>query len=296
MSSSFFALGAAEVSLEDDAMTDTERGQINFNAAEVYEEFFVPALFAQWTPIMLETAALEPGHRVLDVGCGTGVTIRAAADRVRSSGVAVGVDCNEGMLAVARRATERVTWRREVAEALPFDDASFDRVLSQFALMFFDDRRRALEEMARVLAPGGRIVLATWAAIDESPGYAAMVALLRRLFGEPIANVLLAPFCLGDASSVKGLIEPVFNDVRVSRHDGVARFESIDAWVHTDIRGWTLADMIDDNDYELLLAEARVALGEFVQADGRVSFPAPALIASAQRCRSGQGTPLARKM
>jgi ubiquinone/menaquinone biosynthesis C-methylase UbiE len=53
----------------------------------------------------------------------------------------VGLDVNEAMLAVARRQRADVTWREAAAEALPFDDASFDRVLCQFALMFFDDRR-----------------------------------------------------------------------------------------------------------------------------------------------------------
>ena len=75
----------------------------------------------------------------------------------------------------------------------------------------------------------------------------------------------------------------VFPDVSVGRHEGVAVFASLEAWVHTDIRGWTLAEMIDDRAYRRLLEAASTELAEFVGSDGRVQFPAPALIATAQR-------------
>ena len=67
------------------------------------------------------------------------------------------------------------------------------------------------------------------------------------------------------------------------RHDGTARFESIRAWVHTDIRGWTLAEMIDDPAYERLLAEALTDLANYTDEAGRVSFATPALIATAAK-------------
>jgi SAM-dependent methyltransferase len=259
-------------------MTNADRGQVAASAAEVYQEFFVPALFGQFAPSILDAAGVGPGHRVLDVGCGTGVLAGAAAARVGAGGAVTGLDPNDGMLTVARKSAAAVTWQAGVAESLPFEDGSLDRVLSQFALMFFEDRAAAMREAARVLAPGGRAAFATWAPIDESPGYAAMVELLRRLFGEPAAQALLAPFALGDEQVLADLAEPVLGDVEVTRHGGFARFDSIDAWVHTEIRGWTLADQIDDDDFTRLLAEARRELAPFSDSEGRVSFPAPALI------------------
>lgn len=110
-----------------------------------------------------------------------------------------------------------------------------------------------------------------------------MVALLRRLFGDAAAEALLAPFCLGTAAVVKELLRPAFPDVNVTRHEGTARFASIADWVHTDIRGWTLADMIDDDDHRRLLAEAEQVLATFTGPRGEVRFPAPALIATATR-------------
>src|SRR5690606_14251013 len=104
-----------------------------------------------------------------------------------------GLDRNEGMLAVARREAPGIEWRAGRAEALPFLDGAFDAVVSQFGLMFFEDRVAALREIWRVLRPGGRMALAVWDALDNIPGYAAMVVLRRRLFGDRIANELRAP-------------------------------------------------------------------------------------------------------
>ncbi len=137
--------------------------------AEVYDELFVPALFAQWGPRVAEAAAIELAQRVLDVGCGTGVLACAAAQLVGPQGRVVGLDPNEQMLAVARRKPARVTWQlvplAGSSSALPFNDASFDAVVSQFALMFFEfEAHRHCRDVACAAPPwsigGGCVGLA----------------------------------------------------------------------------------------------------------------------------------------
>jgi ubiquinone/menaquinone biosynthesis C-methylase UbiE len=263
--------------------TDASRGQVDTEAARVYDEFFVPALFGQWVERMLDAARVGPGDRVLDVGCGTGALARAASRRVGAAGEVVGLDPNEGMLAVASRTPEPVTWRSGVAEDLPYQSERFDRVLSQFVWMFLDDHRAAAREIARVLVVGGTVAVATWSAIEESPGYASMVELLRAVVGDGAARALLAPFSIGSASELQRLLAPTFPDIRVTRHEGVARFASVEAWLHTDIRGWTLSDMIDDATYLRLLTGAEQALSGYVGSDGEVHFPVAALIATATK-------------
>jgi SAM-dependent methyltransferase len=263
-------------------MTDAaQRGQVAGSAAEVYEEFFVPALFGWWPEPLLDAVEAGQGDRILDVGCGTGVFARAALDRVGSAGHVAGLDPNEAMLGVARRLGPGVEWTSGVAERLPYPDASFDRVVSQFALMFFTDRPAAVAEMARVLAPGGTVAVATWASLDSTPGYAAMVELLGELFGDEAADALRAPFLLSDEEELLDLASAAFADPAVALHDGAARFASVDAWIHTEIRGWTLADVIDDEQYEQLLREARRRLDRFTDERGRVAFPMPAMILTA---------------
>ncbi|RDH77960.1 methyltransferase domain-containing protein [Mycolicibacterium moriokaense] len=260
---------------------DAATGQVSQAAAEVYEEFFVPALFAQWTAPMLDAVGAGRGDTLVDVGTGTGVLARAALARVGPTGTVVGVDPNDGMLAVAARLAPELDMRRGVAERLPVADNEMSCATCQFALMFVEDRDRAVTEMARVTMPGGRIAIATWAAVDESPGYAAMVDLLGDVVGDGAAEALRAPFCIGTADELEDLLTASFGDAVVHRRAGRARFASLDAWLHTDIRGWTLSDAIDDGQYERLRRAAATELREFVDDDGSVTFAAPALIATA---------------
>lgn len=266
-----------------DTRDSASAGQVTGSAAEIYQEFFVPALFGQWPEQVLDVAGVGVGDAVLDVGCGTGILAIAAVDRVGANGSVHGVDPNAGMLAVARATGAAVTWHEGLAESLPLGDASVDHVVSQFALMFFADPQQAMTEMVRVTRPGGTVTIATWVDAAESPGYAALIELLGRLFGADAANALRAPFTAGTPEALIAAFTPALSEVQVTRHDGVARFPSLEGWMHTDIRGWTLDDAIDDEQFAELLDAARTELAPFVADDGSVEFAAPALIGHADR-------------
>ena len=262
-------------------MNDNEQGQVNTSAAEVYEAFFLPALFQEWPPQVMRAAGLQPGYQVVDVACGTGVLTRAAAQQVVPGGSVIGVDINAGMLAVAKRQSPQIEWRQAPAEALPFDDQQFDAVVSQFGLMFFADRQTSIREMWRVLRSSGRLAVAVWDALDNTPGYAAMAQLLRRLFGAEIAQALYAPYNLGDRRALQAVFAAAgVPDVEIKTYTGTARFPSIRDWVYTDIKGWTLAEVLDDAQFERLQLEAERALQPFVTANGTVAFDSPAHIVS----------------
>ena len=194
-----------------------------------------------------------------------------------------GLDRNEAMLAVAKRKAPDLEWRQGQAEALPFADARFDAVVSQFGLMFFDDRIAALAEMWRVLQPGGRLAVAVWDALERTPGYAALTALLQRLFGERVADALRFPFALGDPDALADLATQAGIPTAITTRAGTARFPSLKAWVDSDAKGWVLGAMIDDGQYQQLWQEAPRALGRFVQADGTVLFYVSAHILCATR-------------
>lgn len=262
---------------------EAARGQVSPAAADVYETFFVPALFGQFPVRVLDAAGVGTGDRVLDVGCGTGIVAREARARVGPGPRVAGIDPNAGMLAVARRTDATIEWTDGRAEALPFDDASFDRTLSQFAAMFFTDARVAVDETRRVTAHAGTIALATWAGLDRSPGYEAMVALVDELLGGHCADALRAPFALGTEDRLRALVDRRGSDVRIVELAGTARFPSIAEWVRTEVRGWTLAELVDDAHEARLIEAAEHRLTGFVSASGAVAFPAPALLAIA-RC------------
>ena len=255
------------------------------DAAEVYEARFVPALFRPWGRVVAAAAGVQPGQRVLDVACGTGALTEAVCERVQPGGRVVGLDANPSMLAVARRKKLDVEWREARAEALPFADAAFDAVVSQFGLMFFDDRAQALREMQRVLRPGGRLAVAVCDGLDRSPGYAALTNLLQRLFGGRVADAFRAPFVLGDEGLLQRLCAQAgMTGAEISRHAGTVRFPSIDALVTTERAcAWTLGGLLDDAQFSRLLAQSRAALAPFAGADGSVAFTMPALVITHRR-------------
>jgi SAM-dependent methyltransferase len=191
---------------------------------------------------------------------------------------------NEGMLVVAKRKAPEIEWRQGHAEVLPFDSNSFDAVVCQFGLMFFENRRAAIEEMLRVLRPSGHLAIAVWDSLENTPGYAAITQLLERLFGNEAAAAMRAPFVLGDTQVLQALFSDAgIPGIQVTTHEGTARFPSISSWVYTDVRGWTLAEMIDDAQYQLLLKEAESELQRFVTPEGTVAFSSPAHIVTATK-------------
>ncbi|RZL94713.1 MAG: methyltransferase domain-containing protein [Variovorax sp.] len=266
-------------------MNDALKLQEDSSPAEIYDAHFVPALFQQWGPVIARAAGVERGQRVLDVACGTGVLACAAAELAGAEGQVTGLDANPQMLAVARRKSTRIDWVDGRAESLPFPDAAFDAVVSQFGMMFFDDRPAALREMLRVLRPGGRFAVAVCDSLDHSPGYAAFAGLLQRLFGDAIADAFRAPFALGDVALLRSLCEQAgVVGARVTQHMGTVRFASIAALVSTERACvWTLGGLLDEKQFERLLGESATALRPCLEAGGSVAFAMPALVITGTR-------------
>jgi SAM-dependent methyltransferase len=263
-------------------MGEPERWQVSTDAAEIYESCFVPAIFGAWASPVADAAGIRRGDRVLDVGCGTGVLAREALRRVGQEGRVAGVDLNEGMLAVAARAEPAIDWRAGEAASLPFEDASFDAVVSQFALMYFPDRAASLREMWRTLAPGGRLAVAVWAPIEHARGYQILVDIADRQCGHEAADVLAAPFVLGDQAELAKLVaDSDIPGAKVALHEGSIRFPSATEFIRIEVKGSPLADMVSDEVMQALAAESEHALAEFVVPSGEIVMPMDANIVTA---------------
>lgn len=266
-------------------MSDTAL-QAQVDAAKVYEALFVPALFGQWASKVADAAQVQPGQRVLDVACGTGVLARAILPRAGPGGQAVGLDPNPGMLAVANELAPAVTWRQGAAESMPFPDQSFDAVVSQFGLMFFEDRQQAVREMLRVLTAEGRLVVAVWDALETMPAYTAEVALLERLAGRPAADALRAPFVLGNRDELSRMFRNAgATSVAITTHEGTAQFPSIRVMVEADLRGWlpVMGVHLTEEQIGRVLGEAEAELAKYVGPDRRVAFAVRAHVVDARR-------------
>jgi ubiquinone/menaquinone biosynthesis C-methylase UbiE len=250
--------------------------------AESYERFMVPSLFAPWSSYLIQRANPQPGERVLDVACGTGIVARSVAPRVGSQGMVIGLDVNPDMINMARILAERehlaIEWHTSPAEQLPFPDEHFDLILCQFGLMFFTDKHAALKEMHRVLSKGGRIVLSVWQGLDRHPFYQTLHEVSKRHLGK---SSVQAVFSLGDSDELrKLLIDSGFQHVAIEPMTLTARFPNAEqflAWeIDVDPAKTPALQNLDTEDQKAILAAVRHDMQkplEEVMQDNQVVLP-----------------------
>jgi ubiquinone/menaquinone biosynthesis C-methylase UbiE len=213
-----------------------ERWQMTGSGPEAYERHLVPAIFAPWAEVLVELARLQPGERVLDAACGTGVVARAAAARVGAAGGVTGVDLNPGMLEVARtvsgKAGQAIVWREGNLEALPFADGEFDVVLCQQGLQFCPDKVAVVSELRRVLRDGGRLALSVWRDIRHFPYMLALTGALADHVGAEASRRMSAPCSFGSAEALRTLLKQAgFKDVQIRIDVLPMRVRSLEAFL-----------------------------------------------------------------
>jgi ubiquinone/menaquinone biosynthesis C-methylase UbiE len=163
---------------------------------------------------LVRAADPRPGHRVLDVACGSGNTALIAARRYCE---VVGIDFAPNLIERARdRAAAdgvEAEFHEADAQKLPFPAASFDAVFSVMGVMFCPDQERAAEELLRVCRPGGTIALAAW----PPDGSIADFFAVHAEFGEDPPEGMQSPFRWGTADGIEELLGAGIDDLRLER-------------------------------------------------------------------------------
>jgi ubiquinone/menaquinone biosynthesis C-methylase UbiE len=195
----------------------------------------------------------QANDRVLDIATGTGMSARFAA---RSGAKVIGIDISDDLLGAARELSSHIVPSIEFlnsdAGKLPFEDEAFDRAVSTFGIMFAPDQECAAKELARVLRPNGRAVIASWA---PDPAVGRVFALLSE-FGEPAPEDLADPTTWGIVDGVNRLLSPFF-ELRFEEGISFGYFDDVeqmwDFYVRTFGPLRQLSKMLD----EVRLAELR---------------------------------------
>jgi len=207
----------------------------SMNPAQTYEDYYVPAMFRPWAGILLRHAVPQPGERLLDVACGTGIVARESAPLVGPDGQVTALDMNPAMLAVARALPAptgaAIRWQEGNAMALPFADGAFDLVLCQHGLPFFPDRAAAVREMHRVLSPGGRALAIVLQALDRHPVFDVLMKSVAAHLSLPLSAVM-TPFALSDAGPLRDLFRSAgFESVAIEPETTMVRFAEPERFV-----------------------------------------------------------------
>jgi len=241
----------------------------------------VPAFSGDCADLLLDAVQVQPGERVLDVACGTGVVGRRAAQRVGLGGAVVGVDLNATTIEVARAVgtspgSASIDWCVADPVALPQADCAFDVACCQQGMQHVSDRYLAVGEMVRTLVPGGRLGLACWRPIDHSPAFAILMQALLRHVGPETAALMQVPFTGPDPAEWRRLLAGSGVGA-VTIHIGIltVRFPSTEEFLRRQVAGSPLAGPIgtlEPSRRDALAADLDQRLAPYVD-DAGLIFP-----------------------
>jgi SAM-dependent methyltransferase len=273
-------------------MTNTAQVEYWNAAAGLTWARFQESLDAQVSPLgeaAMAALAVEPGERVLDIGCGCGQTSLQLAERVGPSGAVLGADISAPMLAIARGrgAPSQVRFAELDVQEGDFGEQKFDAAFSRFGVMFFSDPVAAFANVLGALKPGGRLGFVCWRPLAENIWMRAPMEAARELLpesppGDPHAP---GPFAFADAARVRELLwQAGFTAIGVVPHE--AEIGGLDAAAALDLalRVGPLGSVLRENPTLVSRAAALVApvLARYATPDG-VRMPAAVWIATAQR-------------
>jgi SAM-dependent methyltransferase len=228
---------------------------------------------------LIEQAAPRAGERVLDIGCGGGITSSAIAAAVGADGEVLGADISEVILDVARkRFTDLANLGFTTADAgvFPFDAGRYDLITSRFGVMFFPDPETAFSNIYKAGKSGGRMVFLCWRGLPENPWMGAPVAAAFSVLPAPEKPDPGAPgpFSLADPDRVRRIMDSAgFVDVELTAIDEPLNVGTVDAALDFMTKMGPAAEPLKDappDQRAAAIAAMRAALEQGETADGVV--------------------------
>lgn len=199
-----------------------------WDKASAYYEAFWQDQLKPAQDLLLEMANLKPGESVLDVACGTGLVSFEALEKLGQNGRLLGTDISDKMVELAtlnavQKGENRIQFERMDAEELQLDDHLFDVALCSLGLMYIPDPGKALNEIYRVLKPGGRMVAAVWGHRAKC-GWADIFEIVDQHVASEVCPMF---FNLGNTNMLElHFKEAGFDDIKTNRITTILRYNN----------------------------------------------------------------------
>ncbi len=260
---------------------------IGLKTPENYERYFVSAIGRPLAEDLVRQANIQPGERVLDVACGTGIVTRLAAQKAGPSGTITGLDINPGMLEVARSVISTgipVDWHEAGAEKMPLPDENYDVVLCQVSLQFVEDKPAALSEMHRVLATPGRVYINVPGKAGEL--FSIFIQELENHISPEAAGFARQVFFLNDTKELHRLLQHAgFKNIDVSTREKTFTLPSpkdfLWQYIHSTPMGGVVADVGEKK--QLALEQAIVQKWQKFKHNGGMKYRQQILTATGDK-------------
>ena len=171
----------------------------------IYDHHLGPVIFEPYARDIAARLECPDGGRVLELAAGTGIVTRHLVAALPADAQLVVSDLNAPMLEIGQAklpADPRVSFRVVDAQALPFEDATFDRIVCQFGVMFFPDKPLAFREAKRALKPGGRLLFNVWGDIEDNSNARVTHAIMPTFFANDPPKFYEVPFGWHDERTI----------------------------------------------------------------------------------------------
>lgn len=196
---------------------------------EKYDRYLGQYIFEPYAKGLAGRVRQSGVTTVLEIACGTGRVTSHLRKALLPGARLVATDLNADMIAIARKMVpdQGIEWVVADALELPFEDGCFDVVVCQFGLMFVPDKARAMDEMYRVLKPGGQILLSTWDKLEHNPAFFLADQIVSKYFPEEPPLFFHVPYSMHDEKELASLFERAgFRDHRISLVKDMGRSDS----------------------------------------------------------------------
>lgn len=266
------------------SFSDYEREGWDRNA-ERYSDVVLPATGQAFAP-MLDSLGALGGRRVLEIASGTG---HLAGEATARGADVVGLDVAANMVELARRRVPGAAFHLGDGEALPFDDESFDAVISSFGLLHMAHPGTAMSEAARVLKSGGPFAFTVWQAPDKGGGFLAMILGVYQAHADMDVGLPPAPpmFLLADPEAHGPMLaEAGFTEIRARTLDIVWPLHGPETVLDFIDKGAVRTSMIYDRQSPEVQQRIRDAMIEGTRPyldKGETGIPCPAVLVTARK-------------